>query len=91
MCIRDRIIGDATGSWADDKNMTWDAVNGVFTLTLDLVPGEIKFRANDDWGYNFGGDLADLSPGGSNIPVTEAGNYTITLDPWARVATVTKN
>jgi hypothetical protein len=85
------IIGDATGSWSDDQNMSWDAVNGVFTLTLDLVVGEIKFRANDDWGYNFGGDLGDLSLGGSNIPVAEAGNYTITLDPWARVATVTKN
>ncbi len=85
------LIGDATGSWSDDQNMSWDAVNGVFTLTLDLVAGEIKYRANDDWGYNFGGDLSDLSPGGANIPISEAGNYTVTLNPWTRVGTVTKN
>jgi hypothetical protein len=86
------IIGSATpGQWNDDTNMTWDAVNGVFTATMDLTAGLIKFRANDDWGYNFGGDLAALTVGGGDIPIAEAGNYTITLDPWAQVATVTKN
>jgi hypothetical protein len=85
------IIGNATGSWDVDQNMAWDNVNKVFTATIDLVVGEIKFRANDDWGYNFGGDLGSLSEGGANIQIAEAGNYTITLDPWSRVATVTKN
>jgi hypothetical protein len=71
--------------------MSWDPVHGVFTVTLDLVAGEWKFRANDGWDYNFGGSLTALTVGGDNIAVAEAGNYTITLDPWARVATVTKN
>jgi starch-binding outer membrane protein SusE/F len=83
------IIGSATpGGWGSDENMSWDAANGVFTITLPLTAGDIKFRANDDWGYNLGGPLGALVPGGSNIPVA-AGNYKITLNPWTFVATVT--
>lgn len=86
------IIGSATaGGWGSDQNMAWDAVNSVFKATLDLVVGEIKFRANDDWAVNFGGPLNALEPGGANIPINEAGNYTITLNPWTKVATITKN
>ena len=86
------IIGGATaGGWDSDQNMTWDAVNGVFKATLALTAGEIKFRANDDWGYNLGGSLTGLTEGGDNISVAAAGNYTITLNPWTKVATVTKN
>lgn len=87
------VIGDATaGGWDSDQNMTWDATNEVFTATLDLVVGAIKFRANDDWAINYGGtDLNALTPGGDNIAVAAAGNYTITFDPWAHTATITKN
>ena len=85
------IIGDAAGGWTDDNNMAWDAVNGVFKATLNRTVGSMKFRANDDWGYNLGGSLTALTEGGDNIPVAEAGNYTITLNPWTKVATVTKN
>lgn len=86
------VIGNATpGGWSDDTNMTWDAANGCFTVTLDLTAANIKFRANDDWGYNFGGSLDALTNGGADIAVAEAGNYTITLNPWTRVATMTKN
>ncbi len=84
------IIGSATADgWNSDQNMTWDAVHGVFTATLNLVAGEIKFRANDDWGVNLGGDLGALTAGGANIPVATAGSYTVTLNPWTNVATVT--
>lgn len=86
------LIGSATpGGWSDDTDLTWDAVNGVFTVTVDLVVGEVKFRANDDWALNYGGDLSDLSEGGANIAIDADGNYTLTLDPWNRVATVTQN
>ncbi|MDI3527544.1 MAG: starch-binding outer membrane protein SusE/F [Tenuifilum sp.] len=86
------IIGSATADgWNSDQNMSWDNVNGVFTATLDLVVGEIKFRANDDWSINFGGPINALEPGGANIAISEAGNYTITLNPWTKVATITKN
>ena len=86
------IIGNATaGGWGSDQNMAWDNVNKVFKATIDLTVGSMKFRANDDWGVNFGGSLGALTQDGANISVTDAGNYTITLDPWAKVATVTKN
>jgi len=85
------VIGDATGSWDDDTDMTWDEANGVFTITMDLTVGEMKFRANDDWAYNLGGDIGALTVGGANIAVAADGNYTITLDPWNKVATITQN
>ncbi|MCF8346101.1 MAG: SusF/SusE family outer membrane protein [Bacteroidales bacterium] len=86
------IIGEATpGGWDADTDMTWDAGNGVFTLTADLTAAEMKFRANDDWAINLGGDLGALTQDGANISISEAGNYTITLNPWTGVATFTKN
>lgn len=86
------IIGDATaGGWDNDQDMVWDAGNGVFTITADLAAGSFKFRANDAWTLNYGGSLDALTAGGDNIAVATAGNYTITFDPWALKATVTKN
>ena len=88
------VIGDATpGGWNTDTNMTWDATAKVLKVTLNLTAGSIKFRANDDWAVNVGGSLTALSPGGDNIPVTVAGNYTITLNVSNAVytATITKN
>lgn len=86
------LIGDATpGGWDTDTNMTWDATNKVFTVTLDLIAKAFKFRANDAWDVNYGGNLSALTSGGDNIAVAIAGNYTITFDPWALKATVTKN
>ncbi len=89
------VIGDATpGGWSTDTNMTWDAVKGVLKVTLNLTVGSFKFRANDDWAINYGGtNLGALNPGGDNIPVTVAGNYTLTLDVLKAVpsCTVTKN
>ena len=77
------VIGSATADgWNSDQNMTYDVANKVWTVTLDLVQGEIKFRANDSWDLNYGDDGADgkLDPGGANIAIPAAGNYTITLD-----------
>lgn len=87
------IIGDATpGGWDNDTDMTWDAANGVFTVTLELLSsGSWKFRANDGWDVNFGGDLTGLTPGGDNITVAEDGNYTITFNPWTATGTIVKN
>ena len=86
------LIGDATpGGWSDDTDMAWDAVNNVFKVTVDLTANSFKFRANDGWAVNLGGSLDNLTQDGSNFSVSEAGNYTITLDPWNMVATMTKN
>ena len=86
------VIGDATpGGWGSDQNMAWDATHNVFSVTLDLGVGTFKFRANDDWAVNLGGNLNALTQDGANISIPEAGNYTLTLNPWTKVGTVTKN
>lgn len=74
------LIGSATaGGWSSDQDMIWDPVSKSMTITTDLVVGEIKFRANDGWDVNLGGELNNLTPGGANIAISEAGNYTIHL------------
>ncbi len=77
------IIGSATaGGWGSDQNMTYDPTTKIWSATIDLVVGEIKFRANDDWALNYGDNEGDfkVEAGGSNIAITSAGNYTITLN-----------
>ena len=76
------LIGDATpDGWTSDQNMTWDATERALVITIDLVPGKIKFRANDDWALNYGDDGGDalLEAGGADIPIASAGNYLIKL------------
>ena len=86
------VIGAATpGGWDTDTDMMWDAGNGVFTVTLDLIAGDWKFRANNAWDYDMGGTIGALSVGGGNMTISTAGNYTITLDPWNMVGTITMN
>ncbi len=84
-------IGDFN-SWGGDAVMTWDAVNHVFTANITAAAaGVFKFRANGAWTINFGGSLGSLTQDGANIPIPSAGTYTLTLDPWAKIATVTLN
>lgn len=86
------IIGNATpGGWDADTFMSWDAEAEVFTVTADLVAGEVKFRANADWAVNFGGDWPALTPGGDNMVIADAGNYTLTLDPWTGEGSINLN
>ena len=73
------IIGDATADgWNSDQDMTWNAEKHCWCATITLTDGTIKFRANDGWDINFGGNPNNLSAGGDNIPVT-AGTYDIDL------------
>lgn len=91
------IIGDATpAGWDNDTDLTYDQDSKTWTIDLNLSVGEIKFRANDGWDWNYGDDGADgmLDNGGANIAVTQAGNYTIVLDlstPRAYSYTLTMN
>jgi len=76
------LIGSATpGGWDADQNMTFDPSTNAWSIQLDLNPGEMKFRANDDWGLNYGDNGGDalLERDGSNIVISNAGNYRITL------------
>ena len=77
------VIGDSTpGGWDSDTDMTYDAGTSTWRITLDLVAGQIKFRANDDWGWNYGDTGADgsLENDGDNLVIDAAGNYTVVLD-----------
>jgi len=75
------IIGEFNG-WSVDALMTFNASTGVWTITRDMPAGKFKFRANSDWGINFGDNGADFKPeyDGSDINISAAGNYTISLD-----------
>lgn len=77
------IIGDATpNGWSDpDTDMMYNGQRQVWEITTDLTDGFLKFRANDDWGVNYGDNEPDgtIDGSGSDIAVT-AGNYTIRLD-----------
>ncbi|WP_066221789.1 SusE domain-containing protein [Formosa haliotis] len=93
------LVGDATPNGWDgpDTVMNLDyAQEGVWYLNdVTLTNGEMKFRANNDWGINYGDDGNDgtLEDGGANIPIT-AGNYNIVLnlsDASNPTYTLTKN
>ncbi len=74
------VIGDAApNGWDSDVDMTWQPEKLAFVVNdIVLKDGQIKFRANDDWGANVGGSFDDLVDGGDNINVT-AGTYDIEL------------
>ena len=66
--------------------MDYNADKGYWYITIDLVVGHIKFRRNDSWSWNMGfvegetpGMSGNLQQGGvgNDIPITEAGNYTV--------------
>lgn len=76
------LIGSATPTgWDSDTDMVYDPATGHLKITINLVAGEIKFRANNDWAINFGDDGPNnvLEYNGANIAIPEAGNYTIEL------------
>lgn len=79
------VIGDVTGpgyNWSNDMDLTYNATTNLWVGTADLHAGQYKFRANHDWGLNYGmGAVAGkLDPAGPNIVLPVAGNYTITLN-----------
>lgn len=79
------IIGDATaGGWDVETKMIQDATDkSVWRLRTDLVEGELKFRANDNWDISWGGETFPIgtatSDDGPNIPIT-SGDYKITFN-----------
>jgi hypothetical protein len=79
------IVGSAAPNGWDGPNVKFTpdfGTDGVWVLnSVTLTDGEIKFRTNDSWDYNFGddGNNGTLEQNGANIPVT-AGTYKIVLD-----------
>lgn len=82
------VVGNATpGGWDNDTPMTYDPATKKWTVTVALTTQSapdngMKFRANNDWGFNLGDAGAVpgvLKDGGANIGTVE-GTYLITLD-----------
>lgn len=77
------IIGAATPTgWDSDTDMTYDADSRTLYIDIDLVPGDFKFRANDDWAIQFGSfnDDGYLKADGDLTFDGSAGNYRVVLD-----------
>jgi hypothetical protein len=75
------LIGDATpGGWDASTPMTLNSATGEWSVTATLGGGKaFKFRANNGWDINLGGEMNNLTYGGDNIPVATDGTYLITL------------
>ena len=81
------LVGGAYNDWGatPDAQFTRDwsrPFNDIWILNdVTLIDGEYKFRANNDWGVNYGDDGGDgvLEAGGANL-VTTAGTYSFVLD-----------
>lgn len=83
------VVGDATpGGWSStpetpiqDIPFYTTSEDGIIVAYASLRDGEIKFRKNNQWNFDYGDNDNDgtLDQGGANIPVT-AGDYKITLN-----------
>ncbi|HZV70623.1 MAG TPA: SusF/SusE family outer membrane protein [Saprospiraceae bacterium] len=78
------LIGSATpGGWDADTDMVQDPdSSNLWTMSVTLIAGEAKFRANDLWDVNWGDIAFPLGVGtqnGPNISVP-AGDYYITFN-----------
>ena len=81
------LVGGAYNNWgatpdAQFKRDWSRPFDDIWILNdLTLIDGEYKFRANNDWGVNYGDNGADgtLDAGGANIQAT-AGTYSFVLD-----------
>jgi hypothetical protein len=79
------IIGTATpGGWGADTYLTQSPDSAhLWSINLDLVEGECKFRANGGWDVNWGSNTFPAgigTQGGSNIQVPAAGLFSITFN-----------
>ena len=73
------VVGSAcAGGWDKGDVLDYDPATDTWSGIVTLADGEIKFRWNGAWDYNFGGSITALKPGGDNIAVT-AGKYKFTL------------
>ena len=74
------IVGPAqAGGWGEDTDMTYNPETRAWEATLELAADEFKFRANDGWDINWGGTEDNLTGGGANLKIAEAGTYFVQL------------
>ncbi len=85
------LTGDAIGGWGVDTKLTQDLVNTkVYTGTVTLTLGSLKFRETGNWGTNWGGIGENNAPenfptsfgrnGGGDIKILTAATYFVRID-----------
>ncbi|MEC4004612.1 SusE domain-containing protein [Flavobacterium sp. SUN052] len=75
------IVGAATpGGWGSSTQLTYNPTTKKWEGIMPMTAGEFKFRANQAWTINYGGDPAALSQDGSNLSVAADGTYKVELD-----------
>jgi starch-binding outer membrane protein SusE/F len=88
------IIGSATPTgWESDTKLDYDLGTKKYSITIDMILGVYKFRKDSSWEINYGdtGNNLTLDEGGTDIPITADGNYTIVVDFNTKTYTVMKN
>ena len=74
------IIGGFNGWASDYAKLTYNTQTGAWECYCDIPAGtEFKFRANEDWDINWGGDINNLSYDGGNLKFDVDGSYFIQL------------
>ncbi len=78
------IVGAATpGGWDNSTPLTYNSATQKWEGTMTLSAGEYKFRANNAWTINLGGDPDEdgsMNYDGPNLTVDAAGTYNVVLD-----------
>ncbi|WP_396149032.1 SusE domain-containing protein [Flavobacterium sp.] len=75
------IIGAATpGGWDNSTALTYNPTTMKWEGIVTMTAGEFKFRANNAWTINLGGDPVEMSYDGSNLSVDAGGDYLVELD-----------
>ena len=92
------IIGAATpGGWDNSTALTYNATNKTWEGDVVLTAGEYKFRANNAWTINLGGDNDDdgyMNYDGPNLSAAAGGSYHVVLDlsdPRQYTSSITAN
>ena len=74
------VIGGFNGWASDYAKLQYNTQTGAWEGYCDIPAGtEFKFRANEDWAINWGGDASNLSYDGGNLMFDVDGNYFIQL------------
>lgn len=78
------IVGAATpGSWDNSTALTYNSTTKKWEGTIAMTAGEFKFRANNAWAINLGGDPDEdgsMNYDGPNLSVAADGTYSVVLD-----------
>lgn len=73
------VVGDATpGGWDNSTALT-TTDNLIWTGDITFKGGNFKFRANNGWAVNLGGEYGDLIQDGGDMPSPGEGEYKVTL------------